>query len=49
MGSANPVNKGLKIFIELEKAFYNCGSSIEGVVFVEAERDFHFNALYIRI
>jgi hypothetical protein len=36
MGNANPDSPQLKIHIETEKQFYNSGSSIEGVVFVEA-------------
>jgi hypothetical protein len=49
MGNTNHSNSGLKIYIETEKEFYNSGSSIEGVVFIEADKDFNFNALYIRI
>lgn len=49
MGNTNPQNSKLKIFIETEKHFYNSGSSIEGVVFVEALENFKFDALYIRI
>jgi hypothetical protein len=49
MGNTNAENKGLKIYIETEKQFYNCGSSIEGVVFVEANENFKFDALYLRI
>ncbi len=49
MGNTNAENKRLKIYIETEKQFYNCGSSIEGVVFVEAADNFKFDALYLRI
>jgi len=35
--------------IETEKQFYNSGSSIEGVLFIEALTNFHFDALYLRI
>ena len=49
MGNTNPDNKELKIYIETEKQFYNSGSSIEGVVFVESRDNYKFDALYLRI
>jgi hypothetical protein len=49
MGNTNPQNGKLKMHIETEKQFYNSGSSIEGVVFVEAGDNFKFDALYIRV
>lgn len=49
MGNTNAENKNLRIYIETEKQFYNSGSSIEGVVFVEALENFKFDALYLRI
>jgi hypothetical protein len=49
MGNTNPDSKALKIYIETEKQFYNSGSSIEGVVFIEAAENFRFDALYLRI
>lgn len=49
MGNTNYQSRQLKIDIETEKQFYNSGSSIEGVVFVEAGQNFNFDALYIRI
>ena len=49
MGNSNSRDKNLKIHIETDKAFYNSGSTIEGVVFVQAGNNFSFDALYIRI
>ena len=49
MGNTEPESKELKIYIETEKPFYNSGSSIEGVVFVEALNNFKFDALFLRI
>ena len=49
MGNSIPVNPKLNIHIETEKPFYNSGSNIEGVVFVDAKDDFDFDALYIRV
>ena len=49
MGNTNYESKNLRIYIETEKQFYNSGSSIEGVVLVEARDNFRFDALYLRI
>ncbi len=42
-------NKNLLIHIDLEKTFFNSGSSMEGVVFVEVKKAFDFDALYLRV
>lgn len=50
MGNSEPEkDPRLSIFIETEKTFYNSGSIIQGVVFVNALQNFSFDALYIRI
>jgi len=49
MGNRYSSSKSLKFFIETEKPYYNSGSSIEGTIFVEAKKNFSFDALYIRI
>ena len=49
MGNSNPANPKLNLHIETEKPFYNSGSVVEGVVFVDAKDVFHFDALYIRV
>jgi hypothetical protein len=49
MGNSHPRNNKLKIYIETEKPFFNSGSTIEGVVFVECQQNFTFDALSIRI
>lgn len=49
MGNSNPTDSKLRIFIETDKTFYNSGSTVKGVVFIDADDDFLFDALYIRI
>jgi hypothetical protein len=49
MGNSSTRDKDLLIYIETEKSFYNSGSNIDGVVFVEAKRNFSFDALYVRV
>jgi hypothetical protein len=49
MGNSSSRDKDLTIYIETAQNFYNSGSAIEGTVFVEAKRNFSFNALYIRV
>lgn len=49
MGNSSNRDKDLTIYIETEKSFYNSGSNIDGVVFVEAKKNFTFDALYIRV
>jgi hypothetical protein len=49
MGNSSNRDKDLTIYIETEKSFYNSGSNIDGVVFVEAKKNFAFDALYIRV
>jgi hypothetical protein len=49
MGNGYNRDKDLKIHIETSKPFYNSGSTIEGVVFVQAYKNFTYDALYIRI
>ena len=40
MGNSEPKSSLLRIVIETEKQFFNSGSTIEGVVFVEADVNF---------
>ena len=40
MGNSNPNDPKLRIFIETDKTFYNSGSIIRGVVFVDADNNF---------
>lgn len=49
MGNSEPLNSKLKVYIETEKPFYNSGSILNSVVFVEANDYFDFDALYIRV
>lgn len=49
MGNSSYRNPDLLIYIETEKQYYNSGSNIEGVVFVEAKTNFQFDALFIRV
>lgn len=49
MGNSSSRDKNLIIYIETDKTFYNSGSNIDGVVFVEAITNFTFDALYIRV
>ena len=49
MGNSSSRDSDLTIYIETEKQYYNSGSNIEGVVFVDAKTNFQFNALYLRI
>jgi hypothetical protein len=49
MGNSSYRSSDLVIYIETEKQYYNSGSNIEGVVFVEAKTNFQFDALYIRV
>ncbi len=49
MGNSYRRDKDLSIYIETTKPFYNSGSTIEGVVFVKAFKNFTFDALYIRV
>ena len=49
MGNSSTRDSDLTIYIETEKPYYNSGSFIEGVVFVEAKKHFAFDALYIRV
>ena len=49
MGNSYHRDPDLKVHIETSKPFYNSGSTIEGVVFVQALKNFTFDALYIRI
>lgn len=49
MGNSSTRDKDLLIYIETDKSFYNSGSNIDGVVFIEARRNFAFDALYIRV
>jgi hypothetical protein len=49
MGNSSTRDTDLLIYIETEKSFYNSGSNIDGVVFVEAKRNFAFDALLVRV
>jgi hypothetical protein len=49
MGNSYQRDKDLSIYIETTKPFYNSGSTIEGVVFVKAFKNFTFDGLYIRV
>lgn len=49
MGNSSNRDHDLVIYIETEKNFYNSGSNIEGVVFVQAKKNFAFDALYLRV
>lgn len=49
MGNSYQRDKNLSIYIETTKPFYNSGSTIEGVVFAKAFKNFTFDALYIRV
>ena len=49
MGNTENKNSKLKIYIETEKNYYNSGSIIKGVVFVDARDNFQYNALFIRV
>lgn len=49
MGNSTSNNHHLRIYIETDKTFYNSGSVVRGAVFVEADEDFQFDALLLRI
>jgi hypothetical protein len=49
MGNSSSRDSGLTIYIETYKEIYNSGSNIEGVVFVEAKKNYQFDALYLRV